>query len=112
MTDRPFHIVLSVLGIVAGMLFALLFGPESGTRWVSLLFAGAFATSLLPEIAAAAWQASKSPTVRGVLLASFAGAGVVIFAAVAFLLGWEPAVFLLLFVAIWHVAGSERPVHA
>jgi hypothetical protein len=46
MVDRPCRIALSVLAIVASMLAALLFGPESGTRWVSLLFAGAFATSL------------------------------------------------------------------
>ena len=111
MVDRPSRIALSVLAIVASMLAALLFGPESGTRWVSLLFAGAFATSLSSEIAVGMWQASKSRTGRRILLAVFLGAGAVIFAAVGFQLGWESAVFLLLFLAIWHVAGSEWPLH-
>ena len=44
-----------------------------------------------------------------VAVVAWAAGFAVILAAAAFRLGWESVVFMLIFLAIWHLAGAEQP---
>jgi hypothetical protein len=66
----------------------------------------AFAFALLLEIAGG-WQETTRPSRRRLLEAFLLVVGGIIFAAVAYREGWEAALFLLIFLAIWQVATTE-----
>jgi hypothetical protein len=66
----------------------------------------AFALALLLEIAGG-WQETTRPSRRRLLEAFLLVVGGIIFAAVAYREGWEAALFLLIFLAIWQVATTE-----
>jgi uncharacterized membrane protein (UPF0136 family) len=98
---------LAVLGMLVCGVVGMVVGLVRHSIWLSLLLVVAFALALLWEIAMRLWEANQ---LRGLWLAAAIGAGIL--AAVAFRDGWEAIVFLLLFLAIWHLEGIERPSDA
>jgi hypothetical protein len=68
----------------------------------------AFALALLLEIAGR-WQEATRPYRRTLLQAFSFVLGVIVLAAVAYREGWEAVLFLLIFLAIWHL-GSYQAV--
>jgi hypothetical protein len=66
------------------------------------------ALALLLEIAGG-WQETTRPYRRRLLQAFSFVLGVIVLAAVAYREGWEAVLFLLIFLAIWHL-GSYRAV--
>ncbi len=99
--SRPFNIALAVLGILGCIVVGDLAGLVGHGKWLSLFFALAFSLSLVSEIA---MRPPQSPTLAEVWRAGGLVAAAGILAASAFLLGWESAVFMLLFSAIWVAA--------
>ena len=80
----------------------------SEVKAFTLLFGLAFSLALWSEIARVMrlrlWGVPLAVAVVA-WAAGFAG----ILAAAAFRLGWESVVFMLIFLAIWHLAGAEQP---
>jgi hypothetical protein len=94
--SRGFRIGLAVLGVICSVIVTLTMEEKS----LGLLFGLAFSLAWWSEIA------KKLPLVVGSL-------GVlVILVAGAYRVGWESVIFLLVFVALWRVAGDEWLYHA
>jgi hypothetical protein len=104
--SRPTRIVLALLGMVVAGVMGLFLGVVREAGWLSLIFALAFTLALLLEIAGG-WQESTRPSRRRLLQAFLLVVGAIIFAAVIYREGWEAALFLLIFLAIWQVATTE-----
>jgi hypothetical protein len=67
--------------------------------------------ALASEVAMAIYDAIKNRREREGWLIGTAVVGAGAIATAAVFLGWEPALFLLLFLAIWHLARSDRPAN-
>jgi hypothetical protein len=106
--SRPSRIAIAVLGIVITVTLGVLLGAVRQASWLSLIFALGFALALLLEIAGG-WEESTRPYRRRVLEAFWLLLGMVILGVVAYEEGWEPTLFLLIFLAIWQVASIESP---
>ena len=104
--SRPSRIAIAVLGIVITVTLGTLLGVVRDAGWLSLLFALGFALALLLEIAGG-WEESTRPYQRRVLHAFLLLLGMIILGVVAYKEGWEPTLFLLIFLAIWQVASIE-----
>ena len=102
---RPSRIAIAALGIVIAAPLGVLLGVVRQAGWLSLIFALGFAALLL-EIAGG-WQESTRPYRRRLLQGFLLVLGAIMFAVVIYRQGWEPALFLLIFLAIWQVASSE-----
>jgi hypothetical protein len=111
MTERGFRIALSLVGVAVSFEAELLLGVGQHTRFLSLVFVVAFLLALASEVAIGVYDAMKKPAERGSWLVGSALVGAGAIAAAAVFLGWEPALFLLLFLAIWHLARSDRPAN-
>jgi hypothetical protein len=103
---RPAHIAIAVLGLIFSALLGLLLGVVREAGWLSLIFALGFALALLLEIAGG-WQETTRPSRRRLLQALSLVTGAIIFPVVAYREGWQAALFLLIFLAIWQVATTE-----
>lgn len=101
--SRPAHIAIALLGLFISGLLGLFLGVIREAGWLSLIFALGFALGLLLEIAGG-WHETTRPSRRRLLRADPSCLGAIIFAVVAYREGWEAVLFLLLFLAIWHVA--------
>ena len=104
--SRPSRIAIAVLGIVITVTLGTLLGVVREAGWLSLIFALGFALALLLEIAGG-WEESTRPYRRRVLQALWLLLGIIILGVVAYREGWEPTLFLLIFLAIWQVASIE-----
>jgi hypothetical protein len=89
--SRGVRIAVSILGIVGCVIMTLTFKEKS----LGLLFGLAFSLAWWSEVA------NRLP----ILMVSGAA---VILAGAAFRLGWESALFALVFVAMWHFAANKR----
>jgi dipeptide/tripeptide permease len=105
--SRPAHIAIALLGMVIAGVMGLLLGVVREAGWLSLIFALGFALALLLEIAGGRQETTR-PSRRRLFQAFSLVAGAIIFAVVAHREGWEAALFLLIFLAIWQVATTER----
>ncbi len=95
-----------MLGIVIAAPLGVLLGVVREAGWLSLIFALAFALALLLEIAGG-WEEATRPSRRRLLQALALVSGMIILAVVIYREGWETALFLLIFLAIWQVASIE-----
>jgi 4-hydroxybenzoate polyprenyltransferase len=94
--SRRFRIGLAVIGVICCVIVTLTMEEKS----LGLLFGLAFSLAWWSEIA------KRLPLVVG-------GLGIVIIlAAAGYRVGWESVIFLLVFVALWRVAGDEWLYHA
>ena len=97
---------LAFFGLVGAGVLGLLLGVVREAGWLSLIFALAFALALLLEVAGG-WEEATRPSRRRLFQAISLLSGIIILAVVIYREGWEAAVFLLIFVAIWQVASIE-----
>src|ERR1051326_2198905 len=104
--SRPAHIAIALLGMVIAAVMGLLLGVVREAGWLSLIFALGFALALLLEIAGG-WQETTRPSRRRLLQAFSLVVGAIIFAVLIYREGWEAALFLLIFLAIWQVATTK-----
>jgi hypothetical protein len=104
--SRPAHITIALLGLLISGLMGLLLGLVREAGWLSLIFALGFALALLLEIAGG-WHETTRPSRRRLLQAVSLVFGASIFGVVAYREGWEAALFLLVFLAIWQVATTK-----
>src|SRR5262245_28181507 len=104
--SRPAHIAIAFLGLIISGVLGLLLGVVREAGWLSLIFALGFALALLLEIAGG-WHETTRPSRRKLLQAGSLVLGAIIFAVVAYREGWEAALFLLLFLAMWQVATTK-----
>jgi hypothetical protein len=95
-----------VLGIVIAAPLGFIAGLRPGAAWLGLILALGFALALLLEIAGG-WEETTRPYRRRVLQAFFLSLGIIILAVATYREGWETALFLLIFLAIWQVASIE-----
>jgi hypothetical protein len=94
--SRRFRIGLAVFGVICCVIVTLTMEEKS----LGLLFGLAFSLAWWSEIA------RRLPMVVG-------GLGIaIILAAAGYRVGWESVIFLLVFVALWRVAGDEWLYHA
>ena len=100
--SRPARMALALLGLVVAVVLGLLLGVIRQATWISLIFALAFALALLLEIAGG-WRETTRPFRRRLLQAFSLVLGVITLAVVAYREGWEAVLFLLIFLAIWHL---------
>src|SRR5437016_9358010 len=105
--SRPTRIALAVLGLVIAGVLGLLLGVVREAGWLSLIFALAFALALLLEIAGG-WQETTRPSRRRLVQALSFVVGMIILLTVAWREGGEAVLFLLIFLAIWQLATTER----
>jgi hypothetical protein len=112
MTERGFRIVLAIVGVAVSFEAELLLGVGQHTRFLSLVFVVAFLLALVSEVAIGIYDAIRNRREREGWLIGSAVVGAGAIAAAAMFLGWEPALFLLLFLAIWHLARTDRPASA
>jgi hypothetical protein len=105
--SRPSRIAIAVLGMVIAVTLGVLLGVVRQAGWLSLIFSLAFALVLLLEIAGG-WEEATRPSRRRRLfqVISFVS-GMIILAVITYREGWEVALFLLIFLAIWHFASIE-----
>ena len=103
--SRPAHIAIALLGLIISVALGLLLGVRQA-GWLSFIFALGFALALLLEIAGG-WQETTRPSRRRLLQAFSLVVGSIIFAVVIYREGWEAALFLLIFLAIWQVATTD-----
>jgi hypothetical protein len=103
--SRPARIAIAVLGIVITVNLGVLLGIRQA-GWLSLIFALGFALALLLEFAGG-WEEAIRPTRRRLLQAISFVLGMIILVVVIYREGWEPALFLLIFLAIWQGASIE-----
>lgn len=89
--SRGVRISVSILGIVCCVIMTLTFQEKS----LGLLFGLAFSLAWWSEVA------------RRLPILMVLGAAIIL-AGAAFRLGWEAALFLLVFVAMWHFAANKR----
>jgi hypothetical protein len=89
--SRGVRISVSILGIVCCVIMTLTFREKS----LGLLFGLAFSLAWWSEVA------RRLPVLMAL------GAAVILSGA-AFRLGWEAALFSLVFVAMWHFAANKR----
>jgi hypothetical protein len=89
--SRGVRISVSILGIVCCVIMTLTFQEKS----LGLLFGLAFSLAWWSEVA------------RRLPILMVLGAATIL-AGAAFRLGWEAALFLLVFVAMWHFAANKR----
>jgi hypothetical protein len=101
--SRPARMALALFGLVVAVVLGLLLGVVRQATWISLIFALAFALALLLEIAGG-WQETTRPFRRRLLQAFSLVSGLIMLAVVAYREGWEALIFLLIFLAIWHLA--------
>jgi hypothetical protein len=104
--SRPSRIAIAMLGIVITVIVGVLLGVVRQAGWLSLIFALAFALALLLEIAGG-WEEAIRPSRRRLMQAISFVSGMIILAVVIYREGWEAALFLLIFLAIWQVASIE-----
>jgi hypothetical protein len=104
--SRPSRIAIAVLGTVIALILGVLLGVVRQAGWLSLIFALAFALALLLEVAGG-WEEATRPSRRRLFQAISLLSGIIILAVVIYREGWEAALFLLIFVAIWQVASIE-----
>jgi len=107
--SRPSRIAFAMAGLVIASIFRLIAGLRPGGAWLGLIFALGFALALLMEFAGG-WEEATRPYRRRVLQAFWLVLGLIIPAVVTYREGWEAALFLLIFLAIWQVAsiGASR----
>ena len=106
--SRPARMAIAVLGMVFCSILGVILGTFRESGWLSLLFAFAFALALLVEMAGG-WQESIRRSWRRLWRAVAFVVGVIILAVVVYREGWEAVLFLLIFLAIWHL-GSYQAV--
>ena len=100
-----FRMALSTLGVLVCIVAADL----SEVKAFTLLFGLAFSLALWSEIARV-MRLRLWGVPLAVAVVAWAAGFAVILAAAAFRLGWESVVFMLIFLAIWHLAGAEQPI--
>ena len=105
--SRPARMALAFFGLVVAVVLGLLLGVIRQATWISLIFALGFALALLLEIAGG-WRETTRPFRRRLVQALSLVVGMIILATVAWREGWEAVLFLLIFVAIWELATTER----
>lgn len=94
--SRGFRVGLALFGVICSVIATLTMEEKS----LGLLFGLAFSLAWWTEIA------RRLPIVVG-------GLGVMAFlVAGAYRVGWESVIFLLLFLALWRIAGDERSYRA
>ena len=101
--SRPARMAVAFFGLVVASTLGVILGVVRQAGWISLIFSLAFALALLLEIAGG-WQEMTRPYRRRLLQAFSFVLGVIVLAAVAYREGWEAVLFLLIFLAIWHLA--------
>jgi len=104
--SRPSRIAFAMVGIVIAGSFGFIAGLRPGAAWLGLILALGFALALLLEIAGG-WEEATRPSRRRLLQALGLVSGMIILAVVIYREGWETALFLLIFLAIWQVASIE-----
>ena len=104
--SRPSRIAFAMVGLVVATIFRLLAGLRPGAAWLGLIFALGFGLALLMEFAGG-WEEVTRPYRRRALQAFWLVLGLIILAVATYREGWETALFLLIFMAIWHVASIE-----
>ena len=103
---RPFRIEVAAVGLVIAIVFRFIAGLRPGASWLGLIFALGFALALLLEFAGG-WERTTRPYRRRALQAFWLILGLIILGVVTYREGWELTLFLLIFLAIWHVASIE-----
>jgi hypothetical protein len=104
--SRPSRIAFAMAGLVFATIFRLFAGIRPGAAWLGLIFALGFALALLMEFAGG-WEETTRPYRRRMLQAFWLILGLIILGVVTYIEGWELTLFLLIFLAIWHVASIE-----
>ena len=104
--SRPSRIAFAMAGLAIASIFRLIAGLRPGGAWLGLIFALGFALAPLMEFAGG-WEETTRPYRRRLLQAFWLVLGLIILAVVTYREGWETALFLLIFMAIWHVASIE-----
>jgi len=95
-----------MVGLVVATIFRLFAGLRPGAAWLGLIFALGFGLALLMEFAGG-WEEVTRPYRRRALQAFWLIFGLIILGVVTFREGWEATLFLLIFLAIWHVTSIE-----
>jgi hypothetical protein len=104
--SRPSRIAFAMAGLAIASIFWLIAGLRPGAAWLGLMLALGFALTLLMEFAGG-WEETTRPYRRRALQAFWLVLGLIILAVATYREGWETALFLLIFLAIWHVASIE-----
>jgi drug/metabolite transporter superfamily protein YnfA len=104
--SRPSRIAFAMVGTVIAAIFGFIAGLRPGAAWLGLILALGFALALLLEIAGG-WEETSRPYRRRALQAFWLILGLIILGVVTYREGWELTLFLLIFLAIWHVASIE-----
>ena len=104
--SRPSRIAFAMAGLAIASIFWLIAGLRPGAAWLGLMLALGFALTLLMEFAGG-WEETTRPYRRRALQAFWLVLGLIILAVATYREGWETALFLLIFLAIWQVATIE-----